>query len=131
MYAWKKRMKGENSVVTPSYYSFISPELLENAKAVSSPSYIRFLNLYIKDVFERKIENGELPINKSEKLIPSVEKFKLAGHELKKPYSDIVIYNIIHDDMSYSGEKVLLSKFSETPIDSLINWLHLKYPSSF
>jgi len=99
VYLWKKRMKGENVKADSSFLRFETPAFIENEDALQSPSYIRFLNLYIKDEFERMVERGELPVDRSGKLIPPVEKYKLAIRLLHKRYSDIVLYNILADDM--------------------------------
>ena len=74
MYIWKKRMKSENIYGDSTYFSFETPDFIENINAFNCPAYIRFLNLYIKDTYERMVEKGELTIDKSEVLKPSVEK---------------------------------------------------------
>lgn len=130
MYAWKKRMKGESNLIEPSYYSFLNPALIENKNALSSPAYIRFLNLYINDMYEKMLEKGELSRHPQEKITASVEKYKIAVKHLNKPYRDVVLYNIIHDDIISSGEEKLLNGFSNIPIDSLIMWFNRKYPAA-
>jgi hypothetical protein len=119
MYLWKKRMKGETVTADSSYFSFATPSFIENKNALLCPSYIRFLNLYIKDTFERMVERGELPLIKSEKLIPQVEKYKLALRLLKKPYCDVVLYNIIVGDLNDVAEKNHASHSSGISLDSL------------
>lgn len=127
MYAWKKRMKGEDQIIDSTYYNFLNPALIENKSALESTAYIRFLNLYIKDIYERKVENKELPENKSGKLIPAVEKIKIAEQTLKNPFREIVLYNIIYDDINFTGENKAFLHFSTTTIDTLTFWLNNKY----
>ena len=58
-----------------------------------------------------KVEKGELPKVKGDKLVPDVEKFKLANELLDSTFRDIVLYNI------YMGDSRDLAKGSQT--DSL------------
>jgi hypothetical protein len=99
MYVLKKRMKGERIELDSSYYSFVTPQFLENMNAFACPAYMRFLNLYIKDVYERKVENGELPVGRSTHLIPAVEKYNLALAIFHHPFREAVLYNILYSDM--------------------------------
>ncbi|MEO8148906.1 MAG: hypothetical protein ABI723_14770 [Bacteroidia bacterium] len=127
MYAWKKRMKGENSKIDSSYYNFITPSLIENKEALESPAYMRFLYLYIKDKYERMVEKGELPRSKTEKLIPAVEVYKLATANLNHPYRDVVLYNLVLSDWKTINKKEYPG-YSITPLDTLISWLRIQYP---
>jgi hypothetical protein len=127
MYLWKKRMKGEGVRADSSYFSFETPAFIENREALNCPAYIRFLNLYIKDEYERMVERGELPHSNTEKLIPQVEKYKLALNLLKKPYRDVVVYNIILGDMNDVTEENNLHRTSVPTLDSLSAWFKRKY----
>jgi hypothetical protein len=129
MYSWKKRMKGENKNIDTTFYDFLTPDLIENSRALSSIAYHHFLNLFVKDIYERKLEAGQIPVNKNEKLIPSMEKIKIAEEKLKKPFLDVVLINIIHDDVSTSNPE-LLNTLSDTSVDSLLNWIKVKYANT-
>jgi hypothetical protein len=127
MYLWKKRMKGEHVEADSTYFNFETSSFIENQDAFSTPSYSRFLNLYIKDTYERMVEHGELPLNKSEKLIPQVEKFKLAIKLLNRPYRDAVLYTIIPGDMNDVGNMNAQHAPSNISLDSMIVWFTHKY----
>ncbi|MBK5285793.1 MAG: DUF4369 domain-containing protein [Bacteroidia bacterium] len=127
MYLWKKRMKGETVIADSSYFSFATPEFIENKSAFNCPAYIRFLNLYIKDTYERMVDNGELPHDKSTRLIPAVEKYKLALRILHKPFRDVVLFNIIFSDMHNVTEKNISHALPEIALDSMIVRFNKKY----
>jgi hypothetical protein len=127
MYLWKKRMKSENIFGDSSFFAFETPSFIENRGAFNCPAYIRFLNLYIKDEYERKVEKGELPLDKSEKLVPEVEKYRLALRLLKKPYCNVVIYNIIQIDMNGIGNESTIDAPSVNSMDSMESWFRRKY----
>ncbi len=127
MFAWKKRIKNEEHIIDSAYYNFLIPHFIENENALASPSYIRFINLYIGDIYDRKLANGELPQNQSEKFIPAVEKYKLALALLHKPYRDIVMYSILNDDLSQAGQEHKAINFARMPIDSLVASFCNKY----
>lgn len=127
MYVWKKRMKGEIVAADSSYFSFETPSFIENKDAFSCPSYIRFLNLYIKDTYERMVERGEFQFEKSKTVVPQVEKFKLAFQLLHKPYRDVVIYTIILGDMNDLDKINHVPRSYNTSLDSMIAWFESKY----
>jgi hypothetical protein len=127
MYVWKKRMKGENIVVDSSYYNFATTEFLENKDAFNCPAYIRFLNLYIKDIYERMVERGELPIDESERLIPAVEKYNLALQLLNGPSRDAVLCNIIYSDMHNVAAAEPADRKRKQPLDSMLMTFRKKY----
>ena len=129
MFSWKKRMKGEDNVIDSSYYDFLSPSLVENQQALKSPSYLRFLNLYIKDKYERLLETRKLGSDKSEPINAAVEKSRIAINELSLPFRNVPLFNIIHDDMISTGDKKGINTFSKTPGDSLLARFFRKYPS--
>lgn len=127
MYVWKKRMKGENVIVDSSYFSFATPAFVENIDAFNCPAYIRFLNLYIKDTYERMVERGELPLDKSAKLIPAVEKYKLAMQLLRKPFRDAALFNIIFNDMHDVTENAIANPQVKLSPDSMVALFIRKY----
>ena len=127
MYLWKKRMKSENIFGDSAYFSFETSDFIENKDAFNCPAYIRFLNLYIKDTYERMVEKGELPIDKSEKLKPSVEKFKLAIKLLNKPFRNVVLYNIIYSDMTSLEKTNQTDSLQANSLDSMVSWFNKKY----
>ena len=124
MYVWKKRMKGQNVVIDPTYFAFLTPGFIQNPSGLNCPGYIRFLNLYIKESYERKLDTGELTPGAG--LNPSVEKFKLAEQLLSPPYSRAVLYNIIQGDMHdiSGGDSVSEKKLS---LDSMVSYFKVKY----
>jgi hypothetical protein len=126
MYVWKKRMKGEHVVPDSSYFSFETPEFIENRNALSCPSYVRFLNLYNKEMYERKVEKGEFPADEQHPVIPQVEKYKLAMRWLNKPYRDVVLYNLVNADLNNVSEKKPNS-INSTSMDSLLVSFTRKY----
>ena len=127
MYLWKKRMKGQRVDADSTYFSFETSSFVENIEAFSCPSYIRFLNLYIKDTYERMVEGGKLSAGKSGNPIPQVEKFKLAKRLLDRPYCDVVLYNVIRADMNDVANKNERHQSSKIPLDSMITWFIDKY----
>ena len=127
MYIWKKRMKSENIFGDSTYFSFETPDFIENKNAFNCPAYIRFLNLYIKDTYERMVEKGELPIDKSEVLKPSVEKYKLAIKLLNKPFRNVVLYNIIYNEMNSLGKNNHADSLITNSLDSMDSWFCKKY----
>lgn len=126
MYVWKKRMKSEYVTLDPDFFSFATPQFIENSTAFNCPSYIRFLNLFIKDMYERKVDLGELRNSKSIPLNPALEKYKLAVKLLNRPFRDAVMYQIVHNELSNdkTGETGVTEK---TPIDSLMKLFEDKY----
>jgi len=120
-------MKGENIKIDSSYFEFETPAFIENKDAINCPAYIRFLNLYIKDNYERMVEHGDLPTEKSGKLIPGVEKYKLALKTLKQPMRDVVIFNIIYNDIQDNIMWDNIRKSSDLPMDSLMKLFTDKY----
>jgi hypothetical protein len=127
MYLWKKRMKVENVKADSSYFKFITHSYLENKDGFNCPAYIRFLNLYIKDVYERKIEEGELVVNPQNGLKPQVEKYKLSKKLLNEPYSNIVISNIVVSDVNDVTENEITPAMINLSLDSLDKWFVNKY----
>lgn len=127
MYLWKKRMKGESVAPDSSFFNFTNPSFVENEAAFITPSYIRFLNLYIKDTYERMVEKGELPVNKTDKLIPPVEKYKLANTMLTGKFREAVLYNIILNDQHDVSREEIASKIAPASLDRLITSFKSKY----
>ena len=128
MYVWKKRMKGQSVVIDPSYFSFLTPAFVNNASGFNCPAYMRFLNLYIKETYERKLDTGELKPGPGMNV--SVEKFKIAERLLPMPYRNAVIYNIVLGDMQGisggdGGERNSLS------LDSMIRYFKTKHAREF
>ena len=123
MYLWKKRMKRQPVTPDSSYLDFETPSFVDNKEALNCPSYNRFLYLYIKDVYEDKVEKGELPESGSGKLIPQVEKYKLAMKLLTRPCLDVVMYNIILSDTPDSAR----APAEKLPLDSLMASFRQKY----
>jgi hypothetical protein len=99
MYLWKKRMKGELIFPDSSYLAFVNPEYLSNEDALLSPSYIRFVNLYIKEMYERKLESGEFLKVGSTPIIANVEKYKIASSLLNGKVRDVVYYNLAFNEL--------------------------------
>ncbi|MBL7923883.1 MAG: hypothetical protein JNL88_06770 [Bacteroidia bacterium] len=124
MYIWKKRMKGHPVTPDSAYFSFAEPGFIENPKAFVTPSYIRFINLYLKESYESKVERGELPLVKGLALIPSVEKYRMARSGYHSPVQEALLYNLILNDLDPGGkaggaaldslEKVFRHKYSIT-----------------
>ncbi|HLG34102.1 MAG TPA: hypothetical protein VI757_04420 [Bacteroidia bacterium] len=127
MYIGKKRMKGENVIADSSYFAFATPSFVENKDAFNCPAYIRFLNLYIKDMYERMVEREALPRDKSVRLIPAVEKYKLAMQLLHKPFRDAVLYNIIYNDMHDVTENAIVNPQVKLSPDSMMVLFIRKY----
>ena len=73
------------------------------------------------------VEQGILPVSKSEKLIPQVEKYKLATRLLDRPYRDVVIYNIIFNDIKDIGNDKKLDDQLTNSLDKMIEWFRKKY----
>lgn len=94
MYVWKKRMKGQPVHLASSFFNFISPQYLQNEQAFISPSYIRFLNLYLKEIYEHKVETCADSLHES----PSVSKYKLAHQLFAGRFRNAVLYNLIVND---------------------------------
>jgi len=124
MYVWKKRMKGQSVVIDPTYFSFLTPGFMQNATGFSCPAYIRFLNLYIKETYERKLVTGELKTGVG--FNPSVEKFKFAEQLLPAPYRDAVLYNIVLSDLHgiTGGGTFAPGKLS---LDSMVSYFKVKH----
>ena len=118
-YLWKKRMKIENIHGDSAYFSFQTKSFIQNAGAINCPSYIRYLNLYIKDYYERLVETGALPKVKGEKLIPDVEKFMLAHELLDSTFRDIALYNIYFGDTHDLAKGAVQDTLRGRSLDSL------------
>ncbi len=129
-YLWKKRMKIENIRGDSAFFSFETKTFIQNPDAMNCPAYIRFLNLYIKDTYERMVEQGEFQQSKTVRLIPQAEKYKLAVRLLERPYRDAVLYNLIHDEMNEIGQKSSTDSVSLNSLDSMIRWFCKKYAIS-
>jgi hypothetical protein len=90
MYVWKKRMKNlPVTVDAKTYFNFETPSYVQNGSAFYCPAYIRFLNLYIKDIYDRKIEQGEISADSREGKIPAIGKYGLAEKLLSRPFRDV------------------------------------------
>ncbi len=127
MYVWKKRMKNETVLLPENYFAFETKSFIENAEAFYCPAYIRFLHLYIKDTFDRMVEQGELPLNKTIPFLPQVEKYKLAASLLSRPFRDVVLYSIIMSDMHDVNNSMISKRDSSVPLDSMIAIFRNKY----
>jgi hypothetical protein len=102
MYLWKKRMKNEHIDFDPAFLNFETKYFLENKNALIVPAYIRFLNLYVKDLYERKVQDG---VYAGQNQNPFEEKGNLAETYLSLPFREVVLYNLALDDMkSVSSE---------------------------
>lgn len=126
MYLWKKRMKGEPVYPDSGYFAFATPEFVENVDAFITPSYIRFLNLYFKEIYGQKVESGELPEDKSKSLIPSPEKYKLANKMFTGRFLQALLYNILLDDANGS-EGANTKYYMGKNLDSLLYLFKEKY----
>ncbi len=127
MYLWKKRMKGEPIAPDSSFFYFTEPSFVQNSSAFVTPSYIRFLNLYIKDTYERMVERGELPLNKKDKLIPSVEKYRIASELLDGTFEDAALYSIIVNDGNDVSDSTINVYKTRTSLDALKASFKSKY----
>jgi hypothetical protein len=127
MYLWKKRMKGEPVIPDSAYLNYADPSFVENSKALITPSYIRFINLYLKDVFERMVETGTLPANEGDSLIVAVEKYKLALKLFNPPFRDVVLFNLLINEMNVVTDSEVVSSPGKAGLDTLISLFEKKY----
>lgn len=123
MYVWKKRMKNQTVVLDSNYFDFETKTFLENRDAMNCPAYIHFLKLYVKDSYERSVERGEIPAE----ALPQVEKYKLCINLLDKPFSDVVLYNILLSDMHDVSNKETAHGNYSMPLDSMLIVFRQKY----
>ena len=126
MYLWKKRMKGESAHPDSGYLAFATPEFIENDEAFITPSYIRFLNLYLNEIYTRKLETGQLGDINSQPVIPTLEKYKLANKVFKGRFRQALLCNILSDDVKDSGNGQV-KHHSVTTLDSLLYLFKEKY----
>lgn len=127
MYLWKNRMKGHPAAPDSTYFDFIEPGFIENKDAFITPSYIRFLNLYVKDVYERMVERGELPVDKTKSLVPVVEKYRIASGMLHGQFLNAVKYNLISNDLVDLPGTHQKEQTAKLPLDSLEQLFKVKY----
>ncbi len=98
MYVWKKRMKGESERPDSAFFDFLTPAFVDNADALVSPSYIRFVNLYIKHLYETAVENAAWAGHLSRADIPAVARYRLCDSLLTPPVRDAVFYDLFITD---------------------------------
>jgi hypothetical protein len=127
MYLWKKRMKVEPVILDSAFLDFENPSFIENPDAFITPSYIRFINLYLKDTYERMVERGEIPADKTKNFLPTVEKFNLAHRLFRKPFLDAVLFNLLINDMKDVANKENTESLIQPGLDSLISMYKSKY----
>jgi len=98
MYVWKKRMKGESERPDSAFFDFLTPEFVDNPDALVSPSYIRFVNLYIEHLYETNVENASRAGDLSRADIPAVARYRLCDSLLTPPVRNAVFYNLFITD---------------------------------
>lgn len=115
MYVRKKRLKNSPVSPGPHYFDFATKKFIENPRALNSPAYFRFLNIYIDNMYEHLLVNAPLK-DTSEVLVPEVEKYKLAGKHLTCKVRKIVQLNIVLNKKNL----VASEKLSVAKVDSLL-----------
>lgn len=128
MFLWKHRMK--NLPVDPdsTYFNYTSQKFLNNPQAYISPSYIRFVNLYLKDKYETLAVAGKVvPGAEQFASVPPVQKYILASSLFEKPILNAVLYNLLLSDLKDVDNKDLSSVPSTRNLDSLELNFKLKY----
>jgi len=118
MYLWKKRMKGETYKADSSYYNFNDPAFIQNSDAFITPSYIRFLNLYLNDHYENNIANGKILTN-SQNFHPSAEKYVLSHKLFSGIFLRAVLSRIFYNDTKDVTEAEIKDGIISSNIDSL------------
>jgi len=126
MYLWKKRMKGEPYTADSSYYNFKNPNFVENADAFISPSYIRFLNLYLNEDYEKNISNGKT-LTSSQNFHPSAEKYVLAHQLFNGIFLEAILYRIFYNDVKDVTDTEITERIISSNIDSLKSEFEIKY----
>lgn len=134
-YPIKRRLKGLPIEVDSDYYNFKSPSYLnEDTTAFNSPSYLFFLNLYIKNMYEGKLKNGNYGKIVPGIFNPQVEKFKLADSCLSGLPRKEVEFNIAYNQITATigsathYNRDIAHTFSTKSVDSLIDWFQHQYP---
>ena len=93
-FLWKKRIRKEVRAVDTSYFDFLKIVPSDNPAALNCPGYTRFINLYIRELYQEKF------FAPSKDFSVSIEKCKLALEKLKGLDLKIALCNILMDEMT-------------------------------
>ncbi len=120
MFLWKHRMKNLPIDPDSTYFNYTDKKFLNNPQAYISPSYIRFINLYLKDKYETLAVAGKV-VPGAEKFaaVPPVQKYMLASSLFEKPVLNAVLTNLLLSDLKDVDNKELSSSPSSRNLDSL------------
>ncbi|MFZ4796118.1 MAG: hypothetical protein ACOYMA_01405 [Bacteroidia bacterium] len=113
-FLWKKRIRMEEVPLDSSYFDFLKIVAIDDAKALICPGYTRFIDLYLKELYQEEIFN--LPKGMSQNL----EKCFLAKKNLQGIGKKIAYYNILRDEIRSIDGKIESNKvLHQKMIDSL------------
>jgi len=128
MFLWKHRMKNLPIDPDSTYFNYTDKKFLNNPQAYISPSYIRFINLYLKDKYETLAVAGK-SVPGAEKFagVPPVQKYMLAASLFDRPVLNAVLTNLLLSDLKDVDNKDLSSAPSSKNLDSLEMNFKTKY----
>ncbi len=92
-FLWKKRTRMEEVPIDTNYFDFLKDINTDDPKALICPAYIRFVDLYLKELYQEEIFT--LPKGTPQ----SLEKCRLAKKYLKGMGQKIAFYNILRDEL--------------------------------
>jgi hypothetical protein len=92
-FLWKKRIRMEEVPLDTGYFDFLNIVNNDDPKALNCPSYTRYIDLYLKELYQQEIFS--LPDGTPQNL----EKCFLANKHLKGLGKKIAYYNILRDEI--------------------------------
>jgi len=92
-FLWKKRIRKEVVPVDTSYFDFLKIIKVDNPKALICPSYVRFINLYIRELLDEQMQTNTV-------FNSAIERFNLAKSHLNGMGLKIAYYNFLRDEIN-------------------------------
>ncbi|MCF8430022.1 MAG: hypothetical protein K9G64_07805 [Bacteroidia bacterium] len=133
-FLWKKRIRMEEVPLDSSYFDFLNIVSNNDAKALICPGYTRFIDLYLKELYQEEIFS--LPKGMPQNL----EKCLLVKKHLQGIGKKIAYYNIIRDEIrsidahvegNYKQHQIFVDSLAKIAFEATSDASFLQFAKSY
>ena len=116
-FLWKKWVRNEEVPLDSSYYNFLTELKIDNPAAIVSPAYIRFLQLYIREIY-RQLPIAVQRTNDPVKLKCEIAKQRTSGLAYK-----VALYHILTEELSNATSLGTVDATKLQKVYELADWM--------
>ena len=116
-FLWKKWVRNEEVPLDSSYYNYLSVLKIDNPAAIVSPAYVRFLQLYIREI------HRQLPITTQRANDPVKLKCEIAKQRTSGLAYKIALFHILAEELSNTKSLGTVDAAKLQKVNELADWM--------